>query len=170
MDLEEFLMSDNEQLSASLEDYLETIANIVKEKKVARAKEISSNLNVSRSSVTEALRSLAKKGLINYAPYEVITMTSHGEVVSADIILRHQALQDFFIKVLAVDPQTADEGACKVEHAAPREIIDRMIHFVKFIEECPRGGSDWIESFKEYCSSGKTRDNCETCIANCLDK
>ncbi|MDA3971166.1 MAG: metal-dependent transcriptional regulator, partial [Desulfobulbaceae bacterium] len=123
-------MPDNEQLSASLEDYLETIAHIVEEKKVARAKEIAANLNVSRSSVTEALRSLAKKGLIHYAPYEVITMTAQGEIVSADIILRHQALQDFFIKVLAVDPQIADEGACKVEHAAPREIIDRMINFV----------------------------------------
>jgi DtxR family Mn-dependent transcriptional regulator len=164
------MTQDDEQLSASLEDYLETIAHIVEEKKVARAKEIAANLNVSRSSVTEALRSLAKKGLIHDAPYEVITMTAQGEIVSADIILRHKALQDFFIKVLAVDPQIADEGACKVEHAAPREIIDRMINFVKFIEECPRGGSDWIQSFKEYCASGKTRDNCETCIANCLDK
>ncbi len=163
-------MSDPEQLSASLEDYLETIAHIITEKKVARAKEIASNLNVSRSSVTEALRSLSKKGLINYAPYEVITMTKEGEVVSADIILRHQALQDFFTKVLAIDPKIADEGACKIEHSAPREIIDRMINFVKFIEKCPRGGSDWIDSFKEYCASGTTRDNCKACIANCLDK
>ena len=163
-------MSDNEQLSASLEDYLETIAHIITEKKVARAKEIAANLNVSRSSVTEALRSLSKKGLINYAPYEVITMTKRGEIVSADIILRHRALQVFFIKVLAIDPQIADEGACKVEHAAPREIIDRMINFVKFIEECPRGGADWIASFKKYCASGTTRDNCEACITNCLDK
>lgn len=158
------------KLSASLEDYLETIANIVTEKKVARAKEIASHLKVSRSSVTEALRSLSQKGLINYAPYEVITMTPQGEVVADDIILRHKALQDFFIKVLAIDPKIADEGACKVEHAAPREIIDRMIHFVKFVEECPRGGTDWIESFKEFCASGTTRDNCEACIANCLDK
>lgn len=163
-------MSDNEQLSASLEDYLETIAHIITEKKVARAKEIAANLKVSRSSVTEALRSLSKKQLINYTPYEVITLTPQGEIVSADIILRHRALQDFFIKVLAIDPKIADEGACKVEHAAPREIINRMINFVKFIEECPRGGADWIASFKEYCSSGTTRDNCEACIANCLDK
>ncbi len=163
-------MSAHEQLSASLEDYLETIANIVAEKKVARAKEIAAGLGVSRSSVTEALRSLSKKGLINYAPYEVITITPEGEVVSADIIHRHKALQDFFVKVLAIDPKIADEGACKVEHAAPREIINRMIHFVKFVEECPRGGADWIESFREYCASGTTRDNCKACIANCLDK
>ena len=164
------MIQDDEQLSASLEDYLEVIAHIVAEKQVARAKGSAAKLQVSRSSVTEAFRSLAKKGLINYAPYEVITLTDKGEEVSADIIRRHQALQDFFIKVLAVDEQTADEGACRIEHAAPRKIIDRMINFVKFVEECPRGGADWIKSFSDYCASGQTRDNCSACIATCLEK
>jgi DtxR family Mn-dependent transcriptional regulator len=69
------MIQDDEHLSASLEDYLEVIAHIITEKQVARAKEIAAALKVSRSSVTEAFRSLAKKGLINYAPYEVITLT-----------------------------------------------------------------------------------------------
>lgn len=164
------MIQDDEHLSASLEDYLEVIAHIITEKQVARAKEIAAALKVSRSSVTEAFRSLAKKGLINYAPYEVITLTPKGEKMSADIIRRHRALQDFFIKVLAVDDKTADEGACKIEHAAPRQIIDRMIHFVNFVEECPRGGKDWIQSFSDYCARGKTKDNCSACIATCLEK
>ncbi|MEN8141856.1 MAG: metal-dependent transcriptional regulator [Thermodesulfobacteriota bacterium] len=163
-------MHQKERLSASLEDYLEVIAHIIAEKQVARAKEIAAKLAVSRSSVTEAFRSLAKKGLINYAPYEVITLTAKGKVVAADIIQRHQALQDFFIKVLAVDEKIADQGACKIEHAAPPEIINRMIQFVKFVEECPRGGADWIKSFNTYCASGQTKDNCASCIANCLEK
>lgn len=163
-------MKHDEKLSASLEDYLEVIAHIIAEKKVARAKDIASELKVSRSSVTEAFRSLAKKKLINYAPYEVITLTPKGDEVAADIIRRHRALQNFFIKILAVDEKTADEGACKIEHAAPREIIDRMINFVKFVEQCPRGGADWIHSFDSFCSTGQTKENCANCIANCLDK
>ena len=68
-------MTESVQLSASLEDYIEAIYHIIGEKQVARGKDISSRLEVSGASVTEALRALAKKGLINYAPYEVITMT-----------------------------------------------------------------------------------------------
>ena len=117
-------------LSASLEDYLEVIYHIVEEKKVARAKEIASRLKVSRSSVTEAFRSLSQKGLINYAPYEVITLTEQGRKVAQDVIRRHEALKDFFMKVLAVEERLAEEGACKIEHAAPREIIERLIQFV----------------------------------------
>ena len=163
-------MKKEKRLSASLEDYLEVIALIIKEKKVARAKEIAARLKVSRSSVTEAFRALAKKGLINYAPYEVITLTAKGKEISEDIILRHHALKDFFIKVLAVEENLADIGACKIEHAAPSEIIDRMIQFVQFLEKCPRGGTDWIESFSNYCKNGSTRDDCQNCISQCLIK
>ncbi|OGQ87151.1 MAG: DtxR family transcriptional regulator [Deltaproteobacteria bacterium RIFOXYD12_FULL_56_24] len=155
------------RLSASLEDYLETIFHIIAEKQVARAKEIASTLKVSRSSVTEAFRSLSQKGLINYAPYEVITLTPAGREMAKDVILRHRALKDFFIKVLAVGEKIAEEGACKIEHAAPREIIDRLTKFVNFIEQCPRGGNDLISEFSKYCQTGKID---KESIAHCLKK
>ena len=163
-------MTTPKRLSASLEDYLETIFHIIAEKQVARAKEIASTLKVSRSSVTEAFRSLAQKGLINYAPYEVITLTPAGQEMAKDVILRHRVLKDFFIKVLAVGEKVAEEGACKIEHAAPKEIIDRLTQFVSFIEQCPRGGSDLIAGFSKYCQTGKTDKKCKECIAHCLEK
>lgn len=163
-------MSEIMDLSASLEDYLETIFHIISEKQVARAKEIASRLKVSRSSVTEAFRSLAQKDLINYSPYEVITLTPKGEKVAKDIIRRHQALKDFFIKVLAIDETLAEEGACRIEHAAPPKIIDRITKFVNFIEECPRGGDEWIKNFNQYCKTGKAKEKCQECITHCLEK
>ena len=54
-------MSKTISLSASLEDYIEAIAHIVTEKKVARGKEIAKRLKVSRASVTEALPVLFPK-------------------------------------------------------------------------------------------------------------
>lgn len=153
------------QLSQSLEDYLEAIALIIAEKKSVRAKDISKRLNVSRASVTEAFRALAKKGLINYAPYELITLTPEGEALAADVIHRHKALKDFFINILAVEENIADKGACRIEHTAPRQIIDRMVEFVRFIEVCPRGGSELIEKFNEFCREGSTENKCESCIA-----
>ena len=69
-------MKKKKDLSASLEDYIEAIHHIGIEKHVARSKEIASRLGVSRASVTEALRALARKDLINYAPSEAITMTA----------------------------------------------------------------------------------------------
>ena len=141
-------------LSASLEDYIEAIAHIVHEKKVARGKEIAKRLKVSRASVTEALRALSKKGLVHYEPYEVITLTEKGKEVAEDVIRRHEALKEFFIKVLAIDDAIAEESACRIEHAAPPEVIERLIRFVRFIEVCPGGGSALIKDFTDYCEKG----------------
>ncbi len=62
-------------LSASLEDYLEAIFQIVAEKPAARVKDIAKKLNVAGPSVTGALQALTERKLINYAPYELITLT-----------------------------------------------------------------------------------------------
>ncbi|WP_028583018.1 metal-dependent transcriptional regulator [Desulfogranum mediterraneum] len=160
-------MPTKQQLSASLEDYIEAIYHIIAEKQVARGKDIAARLEVSGPSVTEALRALSRKGLINYVPYEVITMTASGREVAEDVIERHNALKQFFIEVLALDETTAEQGACKIEHTAPREIINRMVQFSKFLAICPRGGKELIAGFADYCSKGSPRDSCAQCVSQC---
>lgn len=162
-------MKEKTDLSASLEDYIEAIYHIIEDKLVARSKEIAARLDVSRASVTEALRALSKKELINYAPYEAITLTEKGKVVAEDVIFRHEALKTFFIEVLAIEQSVAEEGACKIEHTAPPEIIQRMINFTEFMQVCPRGGDTMIKGFAEYCESGKTSTSCNSCISTCTD-
>ncbi len=162
-------MTVSPQLSASLEDYIEAIYHIVAEKQVARGKDISARLNVSGASVTEALRALAKRGLINYAPYEVITITPSGREIAEDVIHRHNTLKQFFTDVLAIEETIAEQGACRIEHAAPPKIIDRMIDFIRFLEVCPRGGKELINGFASFCEQGRTRADCDACVSHCLD-
>ncbi len=157
-------------LSASLEDYLEAIFHIIAEKQAARAKDISKRLKVGGSSVTGALRSLAERGLINYAPYDVITLTADGRKIAEDVVRRHEVLRDFFVKVLAVEYGEADEAACKMEHAIPKTILERFIDFANFVEVCPRGGAKWIAGFRYHCDHGDTQENCEKCISLTLEE
>ena len=162
-------MTVSPQLSASLEDYIEAIYHIVAEKQVARGKDIAARLNVSGASVTEALRALSKRGLINYAPYEVITITPSGREIAEDVIHRHTTLKQFFTDVLAIEETIAEQGACRIEHAAPPKIIDRMIDFIRFLEVCPRGGKELINGFASFCEQGRTRADCDVCVSHCLD-
>jgi DtxR family Mn-dependent transcriptional regulator len=92
-----------EVLSSNMEDYLEAIFHISQEKQAARAKDIADRVMVNKSSVTGALRSLSEKGLVNYAPYDIITLTAKGKRLAEEIVRRHAALKDFFIKVLLID-------------------------------------------------------------------
>ena len=152
-------------LTASLEDYLEAIFHIIAEKEAVRPKDIAKRLEVSNASVTGALRALAERALIRYAPYDVITLTPEGKVAAKDVIRRHEVLCDFFVKVLAVDAVAADSAACRMEHSIPKVILERFIKFAEFVDVCPRGGAKWVAGFDYYCDHGVESGNCENCIS-----
>ncbi|MBN1257335.1 MAG: metal-dependent transcriptional regulator [Planctomycetes bacterium] len=156
-------------LSASLEDYLEAIFHISAQKQAARPKDISKRLKVNNSSVTGALKLLAGKGLVNYAPYEIVTLTGKGKTLAEDIVRRHETLRDFFEKVLAVSHEDAEEAACKMEHVVSREVLENLIQFTEFVETCPRGGSKWVSGFRYHCDAGGEHADCEQCITLCLE-
>lgn len=160
-------MSASVELSSSLEDYLEAIFHVVAEKHVARSRDIAERLGVNKSSVTGALHSLAEKGLVNYEPYEAITLTGGGKALATDIVRRHEVLRDFLVKVLSVDADKADQAACRMEHAVPSPILERLIQFVEFIEVCPRGGANWIRGFGYHCGQVEP-ETCVRCISSCL--
>ena len=162
-------MNASEALSDSLEDYIEAIYHLVSENKVARARDIAQRVGVNRSSVTGALHALAERDLVNYSPYDFITLTQEGERVARGVVKRHEALKDFFIKVLRVGGQEADDAACKMEHAISPLILKRFMEFVQFVEGCPRAGTDWLEGFGSYCNRGESEGNCERCIEQCLE-
>jgi DtxR family Mn-dependent transcriptional regulator len=159
-----------EILSASLEDYLEAIYHLIAEKQAARVKDISKKLEVNYSSVTGALKSLAARKLVNYAPYSLVTLTPRGEALARDVVRRHEVLRDFFVKVLAIDERHADKAACEMEHAVSPKILERFVEFVEFVETCPRGGAKWIKGFGYHCDHEDTMENCEKCVADILNE
>ncbi|HUW59064.1 MAG TPA: metal-dependent transcriptional regulator [Planctomycetota bacterium] len=163
-------MASAETISASLEDYLEAIFLSVQENGAARAKDIAARLSVTGASVTGALHALSERHLVNYAPYEFVTLTSEGEKLAQGVLRRHEALKTFLIRVLAVAEPNAEAAACAMEHALPRPILERLIRFVDFIESCPRVGTDLVRHFAEFCRDRQTRRDCEECIERCLER
>lgn len=158
-------MPAKHELSESLENYLETILDLEISQKVARAKDIADRLNVQRGSVTGALKNLSEKGYINYAPYSYITLTPKGMTLAKEISFRHSALKEFLLKVLQIDPVTAEETACRMEHAIDKKTIERLVCFIDYIFTCPRAGEEWIQSFANYCASGRLKKKeCDQCI------
>lgn len=162
-------MNKAKTLTSSLEDYLEAIYQLSREKKAARAREISKRLGVNRSSVTGALHALAERELINYAPYDIATLTPEGERVAANINHRHVVLKDFFVKVLGVKAAQAEDSACRIEHVVSETILDRLAQFVDFIQVCPRLDINWIEETGYFCERPESVENCERCISQCLN-
>ena len=134
-------------LSENLEDYLEVILELERTNKVARAKDIAERMNVKRASVTGALKSLDKKGLINYEPYSYITLTPAGTKIAKKVFHHHSVLKDFLINILLIETKEADETACRMEHAITEKAIKRLVKFVDFINQTHESDPDWLQSF-----------------------
>jgi DtxR family transcriptional regulator, Mn-dependent transcriptional regulator len=160
---------ESPHLTASMEDYLEAIYHLEQEHQVARVKDISSRLKLHKSTVSGALKNLAERRLINYTPYGLITLTPEGARLAKEVVRRHEALRDFFVKVLKIDSQTAEEAACLMEHAVPGIIVDRLIQFGEFLDICPRSGKTWLEDFQNFCQNRAQTRRCEECLSQCLE-
>ena len=137
------------QLSASLEDYLEVIFWTVAAKGSARARDIAKQLKVKASSVTGALRSLAEKEYIRYAPYEAITLTETGFREATLLAQRHHVLRACFAELLGVDEATADLAACRMEHGIPSVLVDRLAQFHQFVRDLPEEHRQAVMRFAE---------------------
>ncbi|MFC1634333.1 metal-dependent transcriptional regulator [Planctomycetota bacterium] len=144
-------------LSSSLEDYLEAIFNLSSESNIARSKDIAKILGVSRSSVTGALRVLKKKGLANYKPYDYVTLTESGQTAAAQIVRKHNILKAFFINILGIEPDLAQQAACKAEHALGPEIIARLLCFIDFVTQSGKNGFNLSDEFQKFCENESKR-------------
>lgn len=105
-----------QELSESLEDYLEAIFHLQKEFKVARVKDIASRLNVKMPSVTNAVKVLKSKDLIDYEKNSFITLTKEGEKLAKKITHKHEVCEEFFSEMLNAESEESRILACAVEH------------------------------------------------------
>jgi len=99
----------------SAEDYLETIMMLQEEKGYVRSVDIAAHLNVTKPSVSFAMKRLRENGYISMDEENLITLTEQGEAIARRIYQRHQVLTTFLTQI-GVDPATAREDACKIEH------------------------------------------------------
>lgn len=159
-----------EELTSTLEDYLETIYCLEEEKRVARPRDIAEAQGVARSTVTAALQSLSEKGLINYEPYELITLTEEGQQKAQRLDSRHRIMRDFLESILGLDAQRADETACGMEHAVERDVLERFTCFLAFMRRCSTDGTGCLEQFREYIEEHTGPDGCHECLDNYVEK
>ncbi len=137
-------------LTPCLEDYIEAIFNISNEKQIARSKDIKKALNVQGASVTGALQALSEKGMINYAPYEVITLTPGGYKIAQIIAKRHGILKDFLVNTLGIDISEAEKVACGMEHNLTPTVTMRLAAFVDLFKKNPDLHKMCQDSYKMY--------------------
>ncbi|MBA7537045.1 HTH-type transcriptional regulator MntR [subsurface metagenome] len=132
----------------NMEDYLEAIWDLQKNKGYIKVKDIADKLEVTRPSVSEMIKKLSENEYIIYEKYGGIIFTGKGKKLAREIKKRHNLFVEF-LKIIGVSEENAQQDACKLEHDVSPETITCLLEFVEFISLLPES-SKWKENFQEY--------------------
>jgi DtxR family Mn-dependent transcriptional regulator len=119
------------KLSPSKEDYLKVIHLLNDQSIGVRVKDIAGKMDITMPSVSCAMKSLEKQGLVSHSRYDLVDLTPRGTRIAKAIYRRHCIISEFLSNVLEVDTEIADRDACVMEHHISSETLDKFVHFLE---------------------------------------
>jgi len=133
-------------LTSSMEDYLEKIYELMKEKGYARVSDIASSLSVQPSSVTKMIQKLDEKQLVTYEKYRGIVLTPKGEQLGRLMKQRHKRLEEF-LRMIGVGEATIQKDVEGIEHHVSPSTMNALNNLVLFFDQ----NNECLREFKDFC-------------------
>lgn len=90
-----YKLKEKQELSNAMEDYIEMLYRLEKEKDEVHIKDVALSLNVRYSSVTKMMYRLQSKKLVIFKNYSPIKLTEKGKRVGFYLLYRHNVLVEF---------------------------------------------------------------------------
>ena len=127
-------------MTLSEENHLKAIFHLYNEKKEeVNTNAIAEVMNTKASSVTDMLKRLADKGLINYVKYQGVTLTKKGTQKAIAIIRKHRLWEVFLVEKLNFSWDEVHDIAEELEHIQSEVLIDRLDAFLGSPDKDPHG-------------------------------
>lgn len=124
------------KIQESAENYLEAIYMLSLEQPYVRSIDIANELSFSKPSVSIAMKNLRENGYIQVDDQGHITLTDAGQSIAGIMYERHVMLRDWLI-YLGVNPDTAAEDACRMEHVLSVESFQAIKQHITDKNEMP---------------------------------
>jgi len=131
-----------------IEDYLEAIFQVQKDKGFAQVKDVSNMLDIGPSSVSLMFKKLQEKGYIKHEKYGGVILTNRGMKIGRDTMRKHIIIKELLTR-LGVDDEIADIDACRMEHCLHEETLDKIIEFLDNVKKGARDKS-WKDMHDIY--------------------
>ena len=126
-------------LSEATQDYVKEIHKLRLEGRRATTSAIAERMGVRPSSATAMLKKLAGLGLVDYAPYKGVELTSTGERVALEVIRHHRLLEQYLAEALGLPLDEVHIEADRLEHVLSEELEARIDHSLGYPTHDPHG-------------------------------
>ena len=113
------------KIHASGEDYLEAILILQKKSGMVRSVDLARHMGFSKPSISHAVGVLKDGGFVTVDGEGYLHLTETGREVAVKIYERHCVLTSGLIN-LGVDPEQAEQDACRMEHVVSDESFQKL--------------------------------------------
>ncbi len=117
-------------MTEAAEMYLLRIALLSEGDEPVPISQLAETLNVSPISANQMCRKLEARGLVDYQPYKGVTLTLQGEAIALRVLRKRRLWEVFLAEKLGLDPQTAEDVACRFEHVTPEDLAEKLAEFL----------------------------------------
>jgi len=100
---------------------------------------LAEKLNTKAASVTDMMKKLSAKGLLNYTPYYGFTLSHEGKKIAVAIVRRHRLWEFFLSDRLKFDWREVHSIAEELEHVSSKKLIDKLDEYLGFPQTDPHG-------------------------------
>ena len=125
--------------SASEENYLKTIFHLQTKDDNVTTNELAKRLQSKPASITDMMKKLKTRKLVNYQPYQGFRLTAEGKKVALNIIRRHRLWEYFLAEKLKFSWDEVHEVAEQLEHVSNKKLIDKLDEYLAFPKFDPHG-------------------------------
>jgi len=129
----------SKEISAVIEEYLETIYKLQEKSGVARTSDLVNLLKVVPGTVTNTIERLEKEGYVTHEPYKGVKLTEKGLKIALQVVRRHRLSERLLTDILHVKLDKVHDAACKLEHGMTDEIVKPLEKALKYPKTCPHG-------------------------------
>jgi DtxR family transcriptional regulator, Mn-dependent transcriptional regulator len=132
-------LKTEESLSATVEEYLETIYNMSAENELVIGARLAEKFRVSPPTVTEMLKRLVRDGYVEMDNKRQVTLTEAGNQAAEAVLRRHRLTERFLADMLGMQWHQVHEEAGRLEHFISGAVEERVIASLNYPTTCPHG-------------------------------
>jgi len=121
------------------ENYLKTIYHLAEKANNVQTNAIAEQMQTKPASVTDMIKKLAEKGLVDYVKYQGVSLTEKGRFAAIDIVRKHRLWEVFLVDKLNFKWDEVHEVAEELEHIKSVNLIERLDEFLGFPKSDPHG-------------------------------
>jgi len=125
--------------SNSEENYLKTIYHLQTKDDNVTTNELAGKLQAKPASITDMMKKLKTRKLVNYQPYRGFRLTPEGKKVALSIIRRHRLWEYFLAEKLKFNWDEVHEVAEQLEHVSNKKLVDKLDEFLAYPKFDPHG-------------------------------